>query len=380
MQGIILGISERKFKRNRNGTGVYRYIAFRSSVENNEQEYLVRMTDTQFQSIPVDKDGNPRTPKSGDIVQIEHYYEGNFVLDDGKRMLFNPKIFTIFDHVQKESTQRYYLEGINFYDWGVTLKNKGSKCVVSKKNWDELTGIETSSLLWKLKRKLKEDIFKEAYIEITTKFRVYYGWRIEREWLYHPSEGFEWRITSENLLTPLKKVVLKEEEVRRTRMLLEEIKTMLQDKMFLSWDDILSLARKFTIPEQDVQEYVRRTVWKKDYDEAYTNVLNKMSTKVMYGHDGLFYVLPGGLTILEVPEPSKATYIFIGAPDFVADKIEAIRRQSIIDGHNPQAWRETLYRLKKATPEKLGWFVGRIYHLDNEQWKRDLNNVLEEIK
>lgn len=375
MQGIIFGISEVKYKRD----GRYRYIAF---AEREGQQYLIRMTLRDFETSIRDKDGEQTLPKNGDIVQIEHAYEGKFTLDDGKKMLFNPKIFTVLDHIQKSSTEKYYLENINFFDWGVIMKNHHSKCVVSKRTWDELINLETSSLLWKLKKKLKQESLKEAYVEITTIFNVYYGWRLEREWLYHTyknGNGSEWTLTSENL-QPMRKVVLEAGEVRRTRLMLEELKLKLQDQLFLTWDDILALARKFTIPEKEVEQYARNMVWKKNYDEDFTDHLKKKATKVLYGHSGLFFIMPGGLTILEDPEPNKATYIFIGDPDFIATKLEAIRQQNINEGHNPQAWRETLYRLKKATPEDLNWFVGRIVHHDKDQWFRDLDATLEEIK
>jgi hypothetical protein len=373
MLGTVLGISEIKTKPTKwNTTEQYRYIAIVN--EKTGQQYLVRMLTHNFDRIIVDAEGDEAQVRSGSIVDIDHYYEGKFVLDDGKKMLFNPKIFTVMGHVTKESTQKYLLEDISFYDWGVILKNKNSKAVLGAENWNRLTNMETSNLLWKLKKKLKVEQLKEAYVEITTTFEVYYGWNLNREWLYHRNGGMEWRLTSENL-QPMRKVVLEEEEIRKTRMVLEEIKLILQRKMFVSWDDILALARKFTIPEDEVQEYAKNAVWKKGYDEEFTDFLNEKSKQVLYGADGIFYILPGGLTILEDPQPNKATYIFIGQPDFIASKIEAIKREQ----RDTNAWRELLYRAKKATPEKVSWFVGRIYHLDTDQWKRDLENILEEV-
>lgn len=350
------------------------------------------MTEQAFRDLPVDTEGNPTVPHSGDIVQLEHYRVGRYTLDDGTRMIFNPQIFTVLGHVTKTSTQRYYLDNIHFYDWGVVLRNENSKCVLDKENWDTLTGLETSSLLWRLKKRLKENERKEAYVEITTRFRVYYGWSIDREWLLHKNGEWEWRVTQENLL-PLKKIVIEEEEAHRARQLMEEIKAILQRKLFLPWEDILELARKYTIPEREVEEFARSVTWKKDYDEFYVEWLKKRTKKVLYSYEGLFFLMPGGITILEDPEPDKATYIFLGDPNFIAGQIEGIRQNRLYDTTifirddacdpvvkpGSTAWRETLYRLKKAMPEKLPWFIGRVVHYDHEQWIRDLNKILEEV-
>jgi len=394
MKGVILGISPAKWKTYNFGgyvvTRQFRYIRFLN--DEDQKIYLIRMREKDFLKLPVDKDGNPCRPRSGDIAIIEHFDKRSFVLDDFVKMLLNPKVFTILDHVKMESTQRYYLENIYFYDWGVILRNEQSKCVLNKENWDKLTGLETSSLLWKLKQKLKEDELKECYVEITTTFEVYYNWRLDKYWLYHRGNGFEWRLTSENLM-PMKKIVIEEEEARRARLLMEEIKLILQNKLFLPWEDILALARKYTIPEREVEEFAKGIVWKKNYDDEYTNYLKAKAKKVLYGHEGLFFVLPGGLTILEVPEHGKATYVFLGEPNFIASQIEGIRQEQynlttyleVDDATDPvchygsKAWREILYRLKKKFPDKFPWFIGRIIHYDQEQWKRDLEALLSEV-
>lgn len=380
MEGILLGISEIKWKKPRGSQDVvaYRYLAL---LNNDAQRYLIRMTDYNFQTLPVDKDGELRTPKSGDMVSVEHFYEGKFILDDGTKMIFNPDIFTILDHVKKRSTQRYTLEGMYFFDWGVVLRNDMSKCVIDKNNWDKLTGLETSSLLWKLKKRLKEKERKEAFVEIDAMFLVYFGWDINREWLYHKSSEFEWAITQKNLL-PMKKIVIEEKEAKKISFLLADIKQFLQQRLFLPWEDILALARKYTIPEDEVEHYAKAATWKKNYDADFSEYLKERATKVLYGFDGLFFVMKGGLTILEEPEPNKATYIFIGEPNFVASRIEAIKRENFNSRQHQfwteVSWREILYRLKKANPEKMGWFVGRVVHYDKDQWKRDLDSLLEE--
>jgi len=377
IKGVILGVSEvkwkpRGFRTYRGWTRAegYRYIAVQGD---DGHRYLVRMTPEAFERTPVDAEGNHITPKSGDIVQIEHYfYNPLYDLDDGTKMVFNPRIFTVLDHVTKESTQRYYLEGIKFFDWGVVLRNENSKCVLDKENWDALTGLETSFVLNKYKKQLKEEELKSAYVEITTRFKVYYGWRKDREWLLHRDDQFEWRLTSENLL-PLKKVVIREEEARKARMLLDEIRQKLQFKLFLPWDDILALARKYTVEPSEVEEYVQNVTWKKDYDEAYAEYLKKKALKVLYGLDGLIFVMPGGITIIEEPVQDRATYVFFGAPDFIASQLEGIKRET------GGRWRETLFRLKKVEPERFPWFIGRVIHYEFEQWKRDLNNILKGV-
>ncbi|MEM4534979.1 MAG: hypothetical protein QW764_02925 [Desulfurococcaceae archaeon] len=321
--------------------------------------------------MPVNESGEHWIPRSGDIVELDHFEKREFILEGGIKMLLHPKIFTILDHVKKESTQKYTLDEMYFYDWGVVLRNKNSKCVLDKENWDKLTGLETSSALWKLKQRLKIEEQKEAYVEITTLFDVYYRWSLDNYWLYHKADGFEWRLTSENLY-PMKKIVIEDIEARKARLLLNEIKTRLQYKLFLAWDDILELARKYTVPERDVEEYVKNVVWKKDYDEEFTEFLKSRAKAVLYGLDGLFFVMPGGITILEEPEYGKASYVFVGEPNFIASKIEGIKREV-----GKGIWREALYRLQKIDPSKMPWFVGRVIHYDKEQWIRDVTTLLE---
>ena len=386
IRGVILGVSNVKHK---GFNRAYRYIALQTD---DGQRYLVRLTLDAFETVPMNAEGEPQTPKSGDLAQIEHY-RGPITLEDGTKMVWEPKIFTIYGHITEVSTQRYYLDGIYFFDWGVVLKNAESKCVISKGNWDQLTGLETSSLLWKLKKRIPADEAKECYIEITTTFKVYYGWRLERKWLYRSADnGFEWRITAENL-QPMRKIVIEDAEARKARMLIDEIKQLLQCKLFLPWEDVLALARKYTIEPSEVEEYVKNVTWKKNYDEEYAQYLKAKAKQVFYGHEGLFFVLPGGITVLEVPEPNKATYVFLGEPNFIASRIEGIRQeqQSLtsylirddatdpIAHYGSRAWREILYRLKKKFPEKFPWFIGRVIHYDKEQWKRDLEALLKGV-
>jgi hypothetical protein len=383
MEGIVLGVSELKQKTavygGRAVVSEYRYIRVYDEITH--QQVLVRMTENAFQTQPV-------PIKNGQQVTFDHLDRGTFKLTDGTEMFFNPKIVTIKGTVKEHSIQRYYLWNIQFYDWGVVLQNNNSKCNIPKATWDSQTGLETSSLVWKYKNKVKEDDQKSAFVEVETNFNVYYHWDVNKKWLFF-NNGEPVNFVSENLLA-IKKIVHDEEEVTRTRLLLEEIKTLLQNKMFVTFDDILALAQKYTMPEQDVQTYVKNAVWKKNYDEAFTDYLKPKAKQVLYGNEGIFYCLPNNITILEDPQPSRASYIFIGDPNFISSNIEAIRRENREGGtyfirddisdplvhYGSTAWRELLYRLKKATPDNFIWFVGRVVHLDTDQWKRDMDMVL----
>jgi len=375
MEGIITGISEVKPKTytfgRKNVTYDMRYIRV---VTTDEGEILVRVTDGDFSELPRNNDGNPTQIRNGDIVNFEHFTK-EFKFDNGGVMRTNPKIITILGHVVETTVEKYSLGNLTFYDWGVEAKNQNSICKIPKEEWDSITGLETNFQLNKLKRKLKEDEEKETFIEVQAEFKLYYRWNINNVFRYHTNGG-KIVLVSENLL-PLKKVKSDEEEVMRTRLMLEEIKTLLQNKMFVTIDDIVILARKYTMPEQDVNEYIRSIVWKKDYDEEFTNWLKSKSKNVLYGFEGLFYCLPNNVTVLEDPTTGKASYVFIGDPNYIASQIEAIRRENR-DNSGSLAWREILYRLKKSVPEKTNFFVGRVVHFDKEQWMRDMEVVLQQ--
>lgn len=371
MEGIVIGISEEKQKTytfgNRRKTYVMRYIRVATP---DEGEILVRVQDKDFISLPRDKEGNETRLRNGDVVIFEHFHK-EFKFDNGGIMRTNPKIVTVMSHVREVAVEKYYLAGMTFYNWGVELKNSHSVCKVPKEEWDSITGLETTFHLNKLKRKLKEDEAKEAFVEVQANFSLYYRWNLNNVFRYF-NNGDKVVLVSENLL-PLKKVKADEEEVMRTRLMIDEIRQLLQNKMFVTYDDIVLLAQKYTMPEQDVNEYIRSVVWKKDYDEEFTDWLKEKSSNILYGSDGLFYCLPNSVTVLEDPVTGRATYVFIGDPNFIASQIEATKRENT--GSN--AWREIMYRLKKSTPEKLKFFVGRVVHHDKDQWMRDMEVVLK---
>lgn len=373
IEGIVIGISEVKEKVYGYGRNQRIYYNRYINIETPDQgKILVGMTDSNFQTLPRDKNGNPTQLRNGDIANFDTFEKG-LKFPDGTIMLTNPKIVTILGQVTQEAFQQYTLDQITFYDWGVELKNKDSKTVIPRDVWNQLTQIETSFLLNKLKKKIKEDLLQQAFIQIKTTFKVYFNWDMNKIFLYH-NNGEPVIITTDNL-QEIRKVVAEETEVIRMRLIMEEIKLKLQNQMFLTTDDILGLVRKYTIPEQELQEYVKNIVWKKDYDEDFTNWLHEKAKQILYGFEGLFYILDK-ITVLEDPEPSKATYIFIGSPDYIASNLEAIRQQSIRD-NGTTGWRELLYRLKKADPQKLNWFVGRVVHYDKQQWMTDMETILK---
>jgi len=375
IEGIIIGISEIKNKTYTFGkkevTYEMRYIRVTTL---NEGEILVRVTDRDFSELPRDKDGNTTQLRNGDVVNFEHFQK-EFKFDNGGIMRTNPKIVTVLKHITETAVEKYLLMDTTFYDWGVQLKNNNSICKIPKDQWDVMTGLETTFSLNKLKSKLKIEDLKEAFVEVQANFNLSYRWNINNPFRYH-NNGGQVIIITENLL-PLKKVKFAEEEIVRTRLLLEEIRTLLQNKMFATYDDIVELARKYTMPEQDVNEYIRSIVWKKNYDEDFTNWLKTRSKTVLYGSEGLFYCLSNNVTVLEDPVTGRASYVFIGDANYIASQIEAIRRENR-ENSGSIAWREILYRLKKASPEKTNFFVGRVVHYDKEQWMRDMEVVLAE--
>lgn len=376
MEGIIIGISEVKNKTyNFNGRNVSYDMRYIRVVTPDEGEILVRLTDNNFSLLPRDKDGNRTQLKNGDIANFETFDKEFLFKETGGVMRTNPKIVTVLSHITETSVEKYLLQNITFYDWGVELKNESSICKIPKESWEAQTNIETSFTLNKYKAQIPVEELKEAYVELQANFKIYYRWNLNNKFKYF-NNGEQVLIVSENLL-PLRKVKADEEEVIRTRLLIEEIKQFLQNQMFVTYDNILALAQKYTMPEQDINEYVRSIVWKKDYDEEYTNFLKTKSKQVLYGTDGLFYCLPNNITILEDPSTGKATYVFIGSPNYIASQIEALKQENI-NANNSSAWRELLYRLKKSTPEKTTFFVGRIVHFDKDQWFRDMDVIINE--
>lgn len=348
----------------------YRYIAFKDTETN--QRYLIRMTENAFERIIVDKNGHSVQPQSGDIAIVEHFRKRQYTLEDGTIMLFNPKIFTVLDHLHEELTKRYTLDQMKFFGWGVVLRDANSKVTVKAEQWNQMTNLETSYLLNKLKQKLKLEEQKEAFVEITANFKVYFGWSENRKRYY--ANG-DWRITSQNLL-PLKRTKLDHDTMVKMSRFMASLKELINSKFLVSDEDLRKLLEELEIKMsiEEAREHVKNIVWKKGYDEDYFVFLKERAKQVGTGMEGFIFEFKGGITIFEEPKFGKATYVFLGKPSFIIGKIEGIRN---VEANGK--WRETLIKMKKDMPTETRWFIGRVIHNNFDQWTKDLEMLLGEV-
>jgi len=380
LRGVLLGISAAKDKwyvfGGKHVRHTFRYLSFFDY--ESKQRFLIRMTDKAFFDLKNSEGllvNNPDTGdvrlRSGDVVNVEHYTVGDKPLEDGTRMLFNPKIFSVLGHEDKELTKRYELSQITFYDWGVILRDEDSKTVIESDMWNQMTNLETTWRLNKLKSKLSLDESKESFVEITAKYRVYYR-RWNHDMPFYYSNG-DWRITSENLL-PLKKIVVEDETARKMRNFIRNIKEVIKSRFVISDQDILEVLKKvkLVMDIKEARDYVRNAVWKGRYEEEYFDFLKGKAKEIRVAYEGFLFVLPKSLVILEEPEYAKATYVFVGEVNDVVSKLVGIRQAD-----DTGKWKEELLKFKREIPEKFNWFLDRIIHYDFDGWKENLEKVID---
>jgi len=378
MDALILGISGIKRKESNYGIAFYRYVRV-EDVETKKQ-YLIRLTIKGFNDIVDangtklnDDDGYVRM-KTGDLANIDHFKNGSFQLDDGAEMLFNPAIFTVLSHETKETTQRYYLNQMAFHDWGVILQNKQSKVTVQEDRWYQMTNVATNFKLNKIRDELlKDDVNKEAFVEITFNAKVYYAWSKDRP--FYLGNG-DWRITQENLM-PLKKVVTDMEEARKMRDFIRNVKVIISRNFTIEDSEIAKLLQDvgLSMTLDDAKDYMTSSFWRGSYDKDFFDFLKKRAKKVSIADEGFIFELQYGIVILEEPEYAKATYIFCGETTDIISKIRGIR-----SAEPNNLWKRPIAKYKEEFPEKFNWFIGKVIHLDLEQWEEELSKFLSENK
>ena len=386
VRGVLVSISPTPHLKTIKGRSYWvRYMG----VQAQDQQYLIRLTEERFRRFfPFDY----QIPRTGSILIIRGGYLGKFTLSDGSKMLFSPKSIEVIGHLEEEREEKYLLEDIRFYDDYVILRNEHSKAIIPKKIWDQMTGLPTSWHLNKVKKSLKEDELKEAFVGILATFRVHFWWdrraRIRKRFYY--SDSGDWRLVAHNL-TRIREVYAQYELSQKLERFLETVKELIESKWMIQDEELRNLLIQFGLEKEmtltEAKDYVISKVWKKRYDEQYFNYLKKYAKEISVSKEGFLFRLPNGFIIFETPEVGNATYVFFGDPEFIISQIEAIRRSDIptrtkkdgkIQVFKGAVWKYQLVRLAEEFPEKFKWFIERIIHdEDGSSWYEKIRKYTE---